>query len=189
MSNIRLFNYRDTNDPKRVEEITTEIRHKMRIVSESMLGIGQALIEVKSLMDFGTWQEWCIQELDFSLRTAERLIAVAKKFPELDEATASNIQISALYDMTSAKTPDAIVDLAFRKARDGYEVKRIDLAEWQKNIKPVKVENEEQENQRKIIAYVKNLEKRICEAGHWGEENYEKLMGGVSRIMQVVEAI
>ena len=63
-----------------VETITTEILHLQRVGGEAVLGIGQRLIEAKSMLEHGQWCDWLAESVNYSERAAQRLMRLAREW-------------------------------------------------------------------------------------------------------------
>jgi hypothetical protein len=92
-----------------VEEHTTEIRRLTRRAAEDIVEIGQRLIEVKTMLQYGLFGSWLHMEFGWGERTARNFMQVAEVFKT---ANFAEVQIapSALYALASGSTPDFIRD-------------------------------------------------------------------------------
>lgn len=63
-----------------IEIITSEIWLYKRQLGESILEIGQRLIEAKSRLPHGEWLPWLSEKVDFSETTAQRFMKVARGY-------------------------------------------------------------------------------------------------------------
>ena len=63
-----------------IEIITSEIWLYKRQLGESILEIGQRLIEAKSRLPHGEWLPWLSEKVDFSEATAQRFMKVARGY-------------------------------------------------------------------------------------------------------------
>lgn len=63
-----------------VETITSEILHLQRVGGEAVLGIGQRLIEAKSMLEHGQWCDWLAESVNYSERAAQRLMRLAREW-------------------------------------------------------------------------------------------------------------
>lgn len=64
----------------KVDEITKEIIRLKNQTSRNILEIGNLLIAAKSELDHGEWLQWLQHEVDFTDRTAQRFMQVAREF-------------------------------------------------------------------------------------------------------------
>ncbi len=65
----------------KTEEITKEILRLKQQATQNIIDIGLSLIKAKSALNHGEWLEWLSNEVDFTERTAQRMMMVAREFP------------------------------------------------------------------------------------------------------------
>lgn len=65
-----------------IETITGEILEAKRVGGEAILTIGQRLIEAKALLSDGEWLSWLAEKVDFSPRTAQRFMRLAREWSD-----------------------------------------------------------------------------------------------------------
>lgn len=63
-----------------IELITTEILDAKRAGGEAILTIGRGLIEAKSLLTHGEWLPWLEERVEFSERTAQNFMRLAREY-------------------------------------------------------------------------------------------------------------
>lgn len=63
-----------------IEIITTEILDLKKTAGEAILAIGHRLIEAKELLSHGEWLPWLNEKVEFSERTAQNFMRLAKEF-------------------------------------------------------------------------------------------------------------
>ena len=68
------------NRPRTIESVTGEILDLKREVSDSFLAIGQRLNEAKELLPHGEWLPWLEERVQFSERTAQKFMALAREY-------------------------------------------------------------------------------------------------------------
>lgn len=66
--------------PRSIETITGEILELKKTAGESILSIGQRLIEAQSVLSHGEWLPWLTDQVEFSPRTAQRFMRLAKEW-------------------------------------------------------------------------------------------------------------
>ena len=66
-----------------IEQIEGEIIILRDQVARNSIEIGRKLIEAKTMVPAGRWQEWVETNIQFSYRTAARLMQVAERFSDL----------------------------------------------------------------------------------------------------------
>ena len=86
--------------------------------------VGKRLIQAKSLVQHGQWQQWLEQNFHLTVRTADRFIQVAERFGKLD----INVQFSSTQMVTMLALPDAEETERFieQKAAEGKAVAYVD---------------------------------------------------------------
>ena len=63
-----------------IEVITQEIQFYKGQACMSMVEIGKRLLEAKQCLPHGAWGEWLKNEVDFSERTAQNFMRIAKEY-------------------------------------------------------------------------------------------------------------
>jgi len=63
-----------------IETITEEILEAQRIGGEQTLIIGKGLLEVKAKLSHGEWLTWLAERINYSERTAQRLMRIAREW-------------------------------------------------------------------------------------------------------------
>lgn len=72
----------DPNAPRTIETVTEEITHLKRNVFNSVVEIGQRLNEAKELLPHGEWLPWLETRVQFSERTAQKYMAMAREYAD-----------------------------------------------------------------------------------------------------------
>ena len=65
---------------RNIETITTEILQMKQDAGNAILGIGQRLIEAKSLLPHGEWLPWLTEQVQFSERSAQNFMKLARQW-------------------------------------------------------------------------------------------------------------
>ena len=63
-----------------IEAITGEILDAKRTGGEAILTIGRCLIEAKDMLPHGEWKNWLVDRVEFSERSAQRLMRLAREW-------------------------------------------------------------------------------------------------------------
>ncbi len=92
----------------RVETATRRLHDLERRTSESIIEMGQHLIEVKAAIGHGNFLSWLESEFGWSERTARNVMQVAERFKSANYADLGNIHPSALYALAADSTPDEV---------------------------------------------------------------------------------
>lgn len=107
------FDYGALDEAQRVRvQVKAEsIRARMKRTAEDIIAIGQDLVEVKSMLGHGQFQEWIKVEFDMSYPTANNFMNVASRFGTDDKSlNFRDLSVSVLYLLAAPSTPDAIVE-------------------------------------------------------------------------------
>lgn len=65
-----------------IETITTEILTLKQDAGNAILGIGQRLNEARAILPEGEWLQWLTEQVDFSPRTAQRFMRLAREWSD-----------------------------------------------------------------------------------------------------------
>jgi len=108
-----------------IETITSEIIRLKQDAGNAILGIGQRLNEAKTLLSDGEWLPWLTERVDFSPRTAQRFMRLAR---EWSDATALS-HLGATKALTLLALPPEERDsfMAENHIVDGEEKTVIDM--------------------------------------------------------------
>ncbi len=68
------------SEERNIETITTEILRLKQDAGNAILRIGQRLIEAKALLSHGEWLPWLTEQVEFSERTAQNFIRLAREW-------------------------------------------------------------------------------------------------------------
>lgn len=134
-----LFNYDalDTETRLTVKQKTTEIHSLRRVAGQSIVDIGQKLLEVKdSLKHTGAFLLWLKDEFDWSYPTANRYMAVAEAVDGVN-LSQSAITTSALYLLSSDYVPEDFRKEILDRAEKGEKIthRKVDEALKDKGLR------------------------------------------------------
>lgn len=104
-----------------VMQRTTEIRERMRLTAQTVLGIGAKLIEVKERLGHGYFGTWLEAEFGWTERTAQRFMSVAGRFKSV-AVSDLNFAPSALYLLAAPSTPEPVRKEALARAQSGERI-------------------------------------------------------------------
>lgn len=144
MNNIMVY----SDDVKRM---TTEIKVIQDNVCQGMIEIGKRLIKIKKELGHGQWLPYLKNELNYSERTAQRLIRVATEFSNTTSMSdLQSTKIIALLDMPQEYRDDFI---------SNHNVEDSTVRELKKEIQKYKEENGLlTEKQKKTLEEKKRIE-------------------------------
>ena len=114
------YSFLDQESSVFVQERTERIKRLARKTIYDLIDIGHYLIEVKEKLGHGNYYNWLFAEFNWSPRSAERFMNVAKRFGDkCDILSDLNILPSALYQLAVPSTPDTAVEEAIERAKAG----------------------------------------------------------------------
>lgn len=112
------YNSLDSNTSKFVQEQTGEIQALMKRTAQSIIKIGQKLIEVKGHLGHGRFGDWLEAEFGWTDRTARQFMQVAETFKSENFSDLS-FAPSALYKLAAPSTPESARLEAIARAEAG----------------------------------------------------------------------
>lgn len=68
--------------PRTIETVTEEILDIKQRIGADFLDLGRRLIEARELLSHGEWTSWLEREVDFSERTAQRFMTLAREYDD-----------------------------------------------------------------------------------------------------------
>ena len=111
---------------------TAKLHKLLKKTAQDIVDIGTSLNKVKNILEYGKFTKWLKTEFTMSERTAQRLMRVANKFSS-DTVSGLEIQPSALYELSKTTTPEAVVEQAIIKAKQGETISRPLVKEIKEN--------------------------------------------------------
>lgn len=90
-----------------IEQITAEIIILKNQTAQNIIEIGKRLIQAKENIPHGQWGDWLSTKVDFSHKTANRFMQVAKELPNSSALTnLSQTKVFALLDLPEEQRED-----------------------------------------------------------------------------------
>ena len=86
------------------EELITEIKKRIGNTTQNIVEIGQLLIKAKNQVPHGEWGKWLADNIDFTIRTADRFMKCAERFSNWTPA--SNLNSSQMFELLALKKSD-----------------------------------------------------------------------------------
>jgi len=122
-SACKVFDYSGLDDESRlfIQQQTGEIWGLMKRTAQSIVEIGQRLINVKARLGHGYFEDWLRAEFEWTHKTATRFMNVAKQFKN-DNLSALSIAPSALYELAAPSTSKAVRSEAIARAEAGESI-------------------------------------------------------------------
>ena len=133
------------SEVQNIDTLTTEILILKQQTAQNIIEIGKRLMAVKESLPHGEWGSWLKEKVDFTERTAQNFIRVAKEFS--NTKAIADLGITKVY---------ALLDLPPKEREDFIKnnpVEEMSTRELQKAIK------EKQELEKKLKAAEEKIEK------------------------------
>lgn len=112
----------DAETTQFVQQQTGEIRVLMKRTAQSIIKVGQKLIEVKEKLGHGQFLNWLSAEFEWSWDTAKRFMRVAEVFGNNPHIADFNLAPTALYELAAPSTPLAAREEALSRAEAGESI-------------------------------------------------------------------
>jgi hypothetical protein len=121
-----LFDYQllDQETATFVQIKTEQIREKHRLVLNSIIEIGEKMIEVKNRLPHGQFGAWLKNELKLSGQTAKNYMDAAKshEWDALSPESQDNIAVSGLYYLSSSNISAEVRQEVVERANNGEKI-------------------------------------------------------------------
>ena len=120
----------------KLQMLADDIRALSKQTRESVIAIGEKLIEAKKIVGHGNFLPWIEAEFGWAERTAQNFMEVAKaasksaKFADLD------VPISALYLLAAPNTPEEAIEVVAARVEGGEKLSINDVKAEIKTAKP-----------------------------------------------------
>ncbi len=137
------------------EELVAEIKRYLNQTRENIIEIGRLLIQAKKQVNHGEWGKWLADNIDFTIRTADRFMKCAERFGNW--TASSNLNSSQMFELLALKAGDT-EEFFESKAAEGTPVEnmsartlREEVKKWRDDRKTVRKKSEPmQENEPEI---------------------------------------
>ena len=137
------------------EELVVEIKRYLNQTKENIIEIGNLLIQAKKQVSHGEWGKWLADNIDFTVRTADRFMKCAARFGNW--TASSNLNSSQMFELLALKAADT-EEFFDSKAAAGTPVEnmpsrvlREEVKKWRNEKKSVRKKSEtSQENEPEI---------------------------------------
>lgn len=127
---------------RHVQDATEHLHTLERRTSESIIEIGQTLIDVKARLGHGEFLPWLDAEFGWSWKTANRFMTVADAFKLDNLSNIEQFAPSALYALASGNVPEDVREGFIAKAEAGQRVThkavRMAIAEHEPSVTTVR---------------------------------------------------
>lgn len=149
-------------EDKSTEQLTIEANVQYRQAENlaqmsivMLADVGRKLIEIKSRIQHGQFEDWCNENLEFSTRQADRYMDLASKMDDKDSifsnpTTLSDIGISKVWALLAAPEEVAV------EVVETKDVENISVRELKDEISRLKKEKEQSDEERDRMAKQKD---------------------------------
>lgn len=104
------------------EELVIEIRKRISNTTQNIVEIGLLLTKAKSKVPHGEWGKWLADNVDFTIRTADRFMKCADRFSNWTPA--SNLNSSQMFELLALKKSDT-EEFFNQKAAEGKAIEQM----------------------------------------------------------------
>ncbi|HCB92556.1 MAG TPA: hypothetical protein DEP57_01885 [Selenomonas sp.] len=133
------------NEVVALDQLATEIRYYSQQASWSIIEIGKRLIEAKKQVAEGdTWEKWLKDNVNFTIRTAQRFMKCAERFGEA--TMSSHLNPSQMMELLSLPAADTEKFMEEKEA-EGNPVADMTIKNLRKEIKEWKSKAEQAKNE------------------------------------------
>ena len=144
--------------PRDIETITAEVLELKNTAGNAILDIGRRLIEAKDVLDHGEWLPWLEERVEFSERTANRFMRLAREWT--NPTTLSDLGASKALALLALPAGERDGFIAEAHVVDGQE-KTVDEMSARELQQAIKERDEAVAAQEKMAADMKFANERI----------------------------
>lgn len=109
-----------------IEVITHELLDLKRTAGESILKIGQCLIEAKAMLPHGEWLPWLNERVEFSERAAQKFMRLAREYS--NPTTLTDLGFSKALALLTLPADEREIFLAEPHEVNGQEKMVVDMS-------------------------------------------------------------
>lgn len=153
----------------------SDIYSALEMQTESVISIGSSLVSVKSELDHGQYGDWIEAKFPFSIRTAQKYVAVFEKLGE-HQSLLQRFSTSTLYALADKKVDDVRVRVV-DEIRDGVLSTDDAVQARLSELMPGRPQDEEKRAQREAT-----LEEGLALFSAWNPKRLSKLIAVLRRI-------
>lgn len=152
-------------------EINTIKEQARTYITNSCIEIGRRLCEAKAMIGHGNWQAWLRESVDYNERTAQNLMAIARKFgqegsqtrligPEMDEEKVKELNYTQMVALLKIRDDDTRTSFV-----NSGEAQALSTRELETKVRELNAKLEEKEQKVKALeTESRKTEKNIREA-------------------------
>jgi hypothetical protein len=115
-------------DASKLKRARVDILLQVSTTVKAIIEIGHQLLTVKSVLDRGQFGQWVETECDFSLRSAENFVRVAR-FVREKNATVANLSPTTLYLISARNAAPEFVKEVLALAATGATIRHADIVQ------------------------------------------------------------
>ena len=128
----------EQNNSEQLAKLTKQIKSHISQTKQNFIEIGKCLIEAKTLIKHGEWENWLENNFTMTERTAQNLMKCAKRFGKNEiDFVFNSTQMIALLPLTEKETKNFIET----KTKEGTPVAKMPIKTLRKEVKQWKSEN------------------------------------------------
>ena len=158
------------SDFHKIAELTGKIKSNMSKASNSILNLGNFLLEAKEILDHGTFGTWLKEEFALGERTAQRLMRISKHF-KTDKLSDVGTPARTLYLITSGSMTDAERNAFTDRVVEGKEVSHEEVSQAVEEKKQTEVMDakeailDEEDKEGSLVKQVPPEDERLISPG------------------------
>lgn len=172
--------------PVIASEILQIERTVYSVAMDGAIQIGQKLQEAKEKVEYGQWENWCKENLNYSKSRAEKFMQIAVNYGDENSAyakTVTSTEVSISKALELLKVPEEEVE----KFVEEHEIEDISVRELREEVTKLKAQKMELvKDAESSHAEVDALEKANAEAARQSEE-YAKTIEGLRAELKKVQ--
>ena len=127
-----------------LKNAASTLQKKVRSSAVEMIDAGEILETAKEKLGPGLWKSWLQSEAQLSLRSAERLRAVASVFDKIDPEVLDRFTPTALYTLSESRVPQSHRKRAVELAMQGQTVTAGMVRGWVDAMRQTAMANDEE---------------------------------------------
>ena len=165
------------NAATNLPQLEIEIKFYLGQTAQNIIEVGKRLIQAKSLVQHGEWQDWLKNNFQLTDRTARNFIQCAERFGKTEiDFRFSSTQMIALLSLPDAEETEKFIA---EKAAEGKAVADMTIKQLREEIARYKatIDDERQIYQQNLFDrdnQISNLEKELAERPTVAPEDYQQ---------------
>lgn len=155
-------------------EINTIKDQARSYITNSCIEIGRRLIEAKAMIGHGNWTEWLKGSVDYNERTAQNLMAIARRFgeagtqtrligPELDEEKVKELNYTQMVALLKIRDDGARTEIVNSGEAQALSSRELEAKVKELNEKLEEKTKQAEDDAKKVRESMKQMAKEIRE--------------------------